>query len=213
MDKQKEYFEQAYRTGSDLWTEFSRKIDLENFLKHLPKDAMLLDIGCGRGRVSFSLVEMGHKVIGIDYVKEIVEKNNEEAKIRNVLDRVRFIEGNALDIDFDDASFDAVFDIGLSHHFKKQDLEKYAKEISRVVKQRGYMFFVGLSRETPKFMKFLPQQSDDGEFDSHGVHYHFFTQEEIIEYFGETFEIVSTETLQTGEKEKHFYTVSVMKRK
>ncbi len=213
MDKQKEYFEQAYNTGSDIWTLVSKKIDLDNFLTNLPKDAMLLDVGSGRGRVAFSLVDLGYKVIGLDYVSSIVEKNNDEAKTRGVLDKVRFVVGDATDIDFADGSFDAIFDIGTSHHFKKDEMEKYVKEISRVVKQGGYMFFVGLSRETPKYMTFLPQQSEDGEYDHHGVHNHFFTEEEIEKYFGETFEIVSMESMRLGEKDKLFYLIVSMKRK
>lgn len=213
MDLQKQFFEQAYKTGSDLWTPINKTIELKNLLHVLPKDAMILDIGCGRGRADFGLVDLGYKVIGLDYVKDIVDNNNDEAKTRNVLERVRFIEGDAEDIPFTDSSFDAVLDIGTSHHFNKEKFLTYTKEVSRIVKQGGYFFFVGLSSQTPKYLTFLPAQSDDHGFNYHGVDYHFFSKEELQTFFGETFDILNIETIEMGEKEKGLYHVALMKRR
>lgn len=213
MDSQKQFFEQAYKTGSDLWTSVNKTIEMKNFLSLLPKEGMILDIGCGRGRIDFALVDLGHKVIGLDYVKDIVESNNDEAKTRNVLDKVRFVEGSAFDIPFADASFDGALDIGVAHHFTKDELVLYRDEISRVLKKGGLLFLVVLAHETPKYLTFLPAQSEVAEFDFHGVHYHFFAKEELDSTFGSTFDLLEHETMELKDKENALYHVRVLKRK
>ena len=58
----------------------------------------ILDIGCGTGRVTFSLAIGGHRVTGLDTSKEMLARGQRRLDHRTDLrDLVTFIEGNALD--------------------------------------------------------------------------------------------------------------------
>ena len=187
---QKQYFQFAYQTGSDIWTHIPYRYQAETMLPTLPEDALVLDIGAGRGLWAAKLVGLGYRVLGIDYVESIVEKVNARIKEDGYTDRARFMVGDARDIPFVDSSFDMVTDIGTLQHIEENDWHMYTDEVYRVLKPSGYYLNVSLSRTTPRFMGWIPKNSIDGNFTKFGVHYHFFSEEEIDTIFGEQFTII-----------------------
>ena len=187
---QKQYFQFAYQTGSDIWTHIPYRYKAEQMLPSLEKDALILDIGAGRGLWAAKLVGLGYRILGIDYVKEIVDKVNIRIKEDGYSDRARFMVGDALDVPFTDTSFDMVTDIGTLQHIKEHDWHNYVKEIHRVLKYGGYYLKISLSQKTPQFMGWNPRSSNDGNFTKFGVHYHFFNETEIEELFSNDFIIV-----------------------
>jgi len=210
---QKEYFERAYRTGSDIWTHTPYTLKGKDLLPYLPPGAMVLDVGSGRGRFPFELVDLGFKVIGLEYVKEIVEKNNEEVKINKISDKIRFIEGDVLDISFADSSFDGVMDFGLLHHLNREDWSTYVSECARVTKSGGYILLAQLSRETKKYLNWAPKQDPKGDFINEGVYYHFFTLEEITNLFGGTFTVEHYRIDYIEERGDLAYLVTLLRKK
>lgn len=193
--EQKKFFETAYNTGTDLWTEKHYHSKVFEYITKIPTGAMVLDLGTGRGRWPFTMVELGFKVIGIDYARHLIDVNNAEAKARGMQGKIRFIESDVFAIDFADESFDAVTDFGLLHHLKKEDFEKYGTEVNRVLKSGGYVLNVSLSKETPHFFDFAPKDSMSPDFEKYGVHYHFFTEEEIKKVYGWNMKVVKSETI------------------
>lgn len=208
-DKHKEYFETAYRTGSDIWTHLPMKDRGQMLMEQLPPDALILDVGSGRGLFAKQLVEAGYRVIGIDFESNIVKKTNEDVKSWGLEGKLKFVEGSALDIPFTDDSFDGVCDFGLMENLYKEDWEQYASEISRVLKPGGFYLNTSLSRETQHFFEFYPKGSESGEFQKYDVHYHFFNKDEMknifnhelntveqnIEFVGKLDEVALLETL------------------
>lgn len=174
------YFELAYRTGSDLWSHTPYQDVALEVLPPMPRDSMVLDVGAGRGLFALRLVEMGYKVLGLDYVPGIVDRANEELKTRGISDRARFIAGDATDIPFTDDSFDAVVDIGLLQHLHANDWANYLAEVRRVLRPGGYILFGELSRETPRFMGFTPMSSTTPTFEKFGATYTFFDREDLV---------------------------------
>lgn len=181
--KHKEYFETAYRTGSDIWTHLPMKDRGSIFMKELPREAMILDVGSGRGLFAKKLAEAGYKVIGVDFESNIVEKTNKEVKNWGLEGRLRFVEGSALDIPFTDESFDGVCDFGLMENLYKEDWPEYAREISRVLKPGGFYLNTSLSKETQNFFEFNPKGSETGEFKKYGMNYYFFDKDEMNNIF------------------------------
>lgn len=73
-------------------------------------DARVLDVGCGVGGPARTLAaEYGCEVVGIDLVDEYCKAAALFTDRVGLSDRVRFQQGNALDLPFDDGSFDVVW--------------------------------------------------------------------------------------------------------
>jgi len=189
-DDQHKYFSFAYQTGSDIWTHIPYRFRADEIMPKLDENALVLDIGAGRGLWTMSLLKRGYRVLGIDYVESIVESVNKRIAEEGFTDRARFIVANALDIPFVDGGFDAVTDVGTFQHIKKHNWGTYVDETCRVLKDNGYYLNISLSRLTYSFLGFEPSKSPTGDFQKFGVHYYFFDDEEIHNIFDSKFRII-----------------------
>ncbi|MCC7469523.1 MAG: class I SAM-dependent methyltransferase [Bacteroidetes bacterium] len=194
--EQKKFFETAYRTGTDIWTNKLYQSKIFGYISRLPENTIVLDLGTGRGRWPFTMAEMGFKVIGIDYIGHLIKINNREVISRNLEGRIRFIEGDVFDINLQNETIDIVTDFGLLQHLVKDDWQKYGSEVNRVLKNGGYVLSVTLSKETKKFYNFSPEDANEADFEKYGVHYHFFTEDELKNVYGHNFKIVNAEVLR-----------------
>lgn len=187
---QKQYFQFAYQTGSDIWTHIPYQYKAQQMLPPMERDAMVLDIGAGRGLWAAKLVGLGYRVLGIDYIESIVNKVNDRIRDDGYMDRARFMVGDVLNIPFVDKGFDMATDIGTLQHIKHHEWSQYVSEVYRTLNDHGYYLNISLSRKTPQFLGWSPRTSPDGDFTKFGVHYHFFTTEEISRIFGNHFTIL-----------------------
>lgn len=107
------------------------------FNKYLKKENMILDIGCGAGRVAISLYNEGYKnIIGIDIEKEFIDY------AKKIVKEISFYCEDITKTSFNDNEFDsAIFSFNGLMTMDKQDQEKALKEISRIVKPQGYFIF------------------------------------------------------------------------
>ena len=201
-NKHKEYFETAYRTGSDLWTHLPMKDRGNMLMEQLSPDSLILDVGSGRGLFAKQLVDAGYRVIGLDFEGNIVKKTNEDVKYWGLDGKLKFVEGDALDIPFTDDSFDGVCDFGLMENLYKEDWEQYASEVARVLKPGGFYLNTSLSRETQNFFEFYPKSSGAGEFQKYGVHYHFFNKDEMKKIFNHELNTVEQNIEFVGEPDQ-----------
>lgn len=208
----KEHFNIAYKTGTDTWSHPYTESESLKLTEKLPKGALILDIGSGRGFFAKHLAELGFRVIGIDFEKEIIKKANENIKDWALEGKLKFMEGDAMNILLTDNSFDAVCDLGLLETLYKEDWPKYESEINRVLKIGGFYLNVSLSRETQTFFEFLPKKETTGDFEKYGIHYHFFEKEEMKNIFKNNMEIISQEVKQT-KKDKNVLVLETLFRK
>jgi cyclopropane fatty-acyl-phospholipid synthase-like methyltransferase len=141
----------------------------------------------------FELASLGFKVIGLENNPELVARGNAEVKARGKEKETRFIEGDALAAPFVDGSFDALVDVGLLQHFKKEDHVRYVAELARLVKQGGLVFLVVLSKVTKQYLSWPVRESDTSEFTHEGVHYYFFSDEELDALLLPSFSVVHRE--------------------
>jgi len=96
------------------------------------KNKLILEVGCGAGRVLRYYHDNGFKIIGIDFVKEAVEK----LKKKDPTLRVEF--GDIKNLKFDNNYFDYILAFGLYHNLENT-LEKSILETKRVLKSGGYV--------------------------------------------------------------------------
>ena len=72
----------------------------------LAPGAQVLDLACGTGNLSIPLARRGARVTGVDIAPNLLEQARERAREENL--EISFEEGDAEQLPYPDASFDAV---------------------------------------------------------------------------------------------------------
>lgn len=93
----------------------------------------ILDIGCGKGE---NCIELGRKnnhskIFGVDISKE----NIDEARRRNLLSNVEFLQGRGEKLSFNNNVFDEIYLLEVLEHVDNP--KKTLQECSRVLKENG----------------------------------------------------------------------------
>lgn len=131
-----------------IYKKFGYDIEGErNFIieKAGPLTGEILEIGTGKGYCTVALAKKGCCFTTVD----ISGKEQESAKMNlQYLDlekQVKFLTGNAENLNFADNSFSLAFSINLVHHLEK--LFKVVDELIRVVSPGGKIILSDFSRE------------------------------------------------------------------
>jgi SAM-dependent methyltransferase len=93
----------------------------------------VLDIACGSGNAAIAAARFDARVTGIDYVPSLLERAQERASAERV--EVDLVLGDAEDLPFPDASFDAA--ISVFGTMFAPDHERTAAELLRVTRPGG----------------------------------------------------------------------------
>jgi ubiquinone/menaquinone biosynthesis C-methylase UbiE len=111
-------------------------IDLHDYA-----DKSVLDVGCGMGAGLNFLARVvdARSMVGLDLSPKAIERANASLSRRSNL---RYVEGDAERIPFDDNSFDVVVNIESAHNYP--DLGKFLDEVTRVLKPGGYLTLLDL---------------------------------------------------------------------
>lgn len=97
----------------------------------------IFDFGCGDGRYASRFSERGAKeVVGIDVSPAMIARAKERLR-QQPNQKLRFVEGDANALPFEDKTFDVVFSNFVLVHFP--DTLGALKEISRVLSPGGYL--------------------------------------------------------------------------
>jgi len=107
----------------------------------------ILDAGCGTGDNALFFTQRGHKVTGIDFLKEPIERAKKKAMDRGV--KATFLVLDALHLDSLPEQYDSVIDCGLFHVFSDDDRQRYVAGLSRVTKPGGRLFLLCFSDQEP----------------------------------------------------------------
>ncbi|MEU8814277.1 methyltransferase domain-containing protein [Actinoplanes sp. NPDC048796] len=97
--------------------------------------ARVLDVGCGIGKPAVRLAQKtGASVVGISINQQQVDEGNARAAAEGLAGRVSFRPANALELPFEDGSFDAVLAFESICHMPRLPA---LREMSRVLKPGG----------------------------------------------------------------------------
>lgn len=146
------YAQAAARVG--LWVSEERLVN-----RLFEKSDSLLELGCGAGRISFGLHELGYEnVLAIDYSKQMIKKARHMGKLLEY--SVPFRVCDATDLEFEDSIFDgAIFGFnGLMQIPGASNRRKAFAEIYRVIRPGAWFVFTTHDRSNPKQALFWDEE-------------------------------------------------------
>lgn len=108
---------------------------ISNIQKHYHERIEVLDIGCGGGLLTNELSKMNYNVTGLDIHEEVLQV----ARNYDPYKKVKYIRANALDLPFENGSFDVVCEMDFLEHV--DDYQQALREGVRVLKKNGLFFF------------------------------------------------------------------------
>lgn len=122
----------------------------------------VLDAGCGNGRNSIYLAELGPTVVGLDSSVVAIEKARSFAKERKLEERVSFQKADLMDpLPFKSESFDLCLDMYLFCHFiESATKRRYVNELYRVTNCNGHVLTAQFSRNDEYYQRFVVAQSE-----------------------------------------------------
>ena len=147
----KKFYDRVSRVYDYFIGTFERKY-AETALRFLSikEGETVLEIGFGSGRclkrIAESVGKTG-KVYGIDISSGMLEVTTRRLEKAGVIDRVELCCGDAASLIYQDNVFDAVFMSYTLELFDTPEVPKVVKEVKRVLKQKGRIGVVSISRE------------------------------------------------------------------
>jgi ubiquinone/menaquinone biosynthesis C-methylase UbiE len=109
----------------------------------IPAGCQLLDVACGSGQVALWAARDAVKVTGVDIAPNLIQRAQARAQAEGL--KVRFMEGDAEALPFEDASFDVVTSLVGAMFAPRPDL--VAHELLRVCSPGGTVAMGNLTRE------------------------------------------------------------------
>ena len=162
-----------YRTFDYKGKRKLAKIIIEGVAEYvkIPDGGVGLDVGCGSGALTITCAKRNPKatMVGCDiwsgsykseFSKELCENN---AKLEGV-ENVRFENGNAVKLPFEDESFDAVTSNYVYHNITGKNKQKLLLETLRVLKKGGVFVIHDLMSKSRygDMNKFMEKLKKDG---------------------------------------------------
>ncbi len=137
------YFDKDLKLNVSRFGASNEYLETLNLIrKYVPNAQKILDIGAGNGISSINLALSGYKVFAIEpdpsnlVGRSAINKLKEDFN----LDQLSVFNHCAEDMDFPDESFDLVYIRQAMHH--ANDLEKFLRNVGRVLKKGGYLFTI-----------------------------------------------------------------------
>jgi SAM-dependent methyltransferase len=152
-----------------------------------------LDLCCGAGTNPVYLAERGFDVTALDISDRAVELTIEKAYQARV--SINILIGDFVSLPFTDEKFNFVFDFGCFHHVETGNRAAFIEGVHRVIKSGGTYLMVCFSYRN-------------------GRAWNHFRREQIVELFGDHFEIENIDhvsSLESDEVTRYFYEVLMEK--
>lgn len=165
MGDDRNAWEELYSKHPRAWRGSSRVPDLD-----LPAGSRVLDVGCGNGKTSVTLIEMGFNVTGTDFSENAVGYCREHFG-----EGAEFIVSDCTDMPFSDGLFDGIFAVHLAEHLDDEGLKGFASECFRILRPGGRLFVRSFSPDD--------MRAEGDESIRNGISYRYRRPEEIARSF------------------------------
>lgn len=150
----REFWEDNKRAYEDA----SERLALGKLFKTVRKSGVIIDIGCGYGRLFNEYKDFG-MIIMMDY--SLNNLKNTKDTVFNYLkqdktefDKVHFIAADALNLPFKNEAFNAAISVRIVHHLNNP--EKFISETGRILKDKGlFILEFANKRNLKNIFKFI----------------------------------------------------------
>jgi SAM-dependent methyltransferase len=225
---QKIAWEKEYRNPLFITKGDNPQGDVLRFLKFFKKqtglkifDLKVLDLGCGTGRNSNYLANFGNEVVGMEISPSAIVLAKKRAKKSEI--PVTYLEQSIGEkYPFTSENFDMILDITSSNALDENERELYLAEVSRTLKNTGYLFVRALCRDSDKNAKKLLKKFPGSEKDTYvmpksGLIERVFSEQDFRSTYGKFFEIAyltkkSGYTNFDGQPYKRNYWIAYLKK-
>jgi SAM-dependent methyltransferase len=204
MSHQGQTWDKEYKSPLFVTKNEGPQADTLRFFKFLKKekkyrleDREILDLGCGTGRNSNYLADIGNLVIGIEISKTAHNLAKERARDLGLMVDYR-LGDIGQEYEIADNSVDVVLDVTSSNSLDDKGREIYLRETNRVLKNRGYFFVRALAKDGNKNVKNLLKQSHGREYDTYVIKEinlteRVFSRDDFIKMYSQYFKILNLE--------------------
>jgi SAM-dependent methyltransferase len=132
-EEQREHMWSARRIEEEIVSCSRRSIE-RYFLDYLPKDAPILEAGCGLGAWVVYLSDRGYDIAGIDNDGKVIDR------LREWRPSLKVRHGDIRELPYEDGSIGAVLSLGVMEHIEG-GCGDALKETHRVLRPGGLLFF------------------------------------------------------------------------
>ena len=138
--------------GAEVSKELAKEFNLTN--------ANVLDVGCGIGGPSRMLAdEFNCNVTGVDISFEFIRTAYKLTELVGLEEKTRYIQADAIDLPFDDGTFDVVWTQHVQMNIK--DKVKFYSEINRVLSKKGILIYYDIFKKNGKDVNYPVPWADD----------------------------------------------------
>ncbi|MHB8896981.1 MAG: class I SAM-dependent methyltransferase [Candidatus Geothermincolia bacterium] len=125
--------EWGFRARPEIFLGFARQLWAYDVAASLCAGRRVLDVGCYAGYGESRLSNVAREVVAID----IDERAISHANATNLFSNVTFITTNALEMPFEDSSFDVVIAMQLFEHLEPSKTDRFLAAVRRVLVDDG----------------------------------------------------------------------------
>ncbi|MCX6809747.1 MAG: class I SAM-dependent methyltransferase [Candidatus Berkelbacteria bacterium] len=138
----------------------------DSFIKLLPKNGLILDVGCAGGRDSEKFVKAGFKVVGIETVDKFIRI------ARKRIPQAEFKKMNLMNLDLPKNLFDGIWANAVLLHIPKKEMPKVLRDLFEILKPEGRIYIAVKEGNCERLV-------EDKLSAGHKRFFSFFAQDEI----------------------------------
>lgn len=140
LQEEKNFNWDSFYTERDRKVPFFKNVPDENLVSYFSNNYLeagkVLELGCGPGRNAVFLADKGCEVDAVDSSQEALKWADERAEEYNV--NVNFIKEDIFQLQFEENTYDLVYDSGCFHHIAPHRRVSYINLLKNALKPGGH---------------------------------------------------------------------------